>query len=490
MTFDTLTDYLTALEDGRELVRIPVEVDLRSELAEIVDRVTRQPDGGPAVLFERPAGRAVPVVANLFGSERRMCRVLGIAALDDAGRRMASLVQPELPQGWMEVLRLVPQFAQLVRLPPRSVKAGLCQQVVKLGGDVNLADLPVPQRHGEIAPVMTLGQVYTRDPETGLRHAALTPLAVRGRTQLAVHWTAHDVGFQHFAAWRAKRQQMPLAVAFGGDPLLALAAACPLPANTDPLLLAGFLRDRAVDVVKCRSLELEVPASAEIVLEGLIDTTLPPERSGPIALASGFYSPPEDVPVAQVTALTHRSNPVFPVLVPAAPAGEQMWINRAIERLFLPLVRLAVPEVVDLQLPAAGAGRNLAFVSIRKQYAGQARKVMHALWGLGWLMTAKLLIIVDAHVNVHAAEEVWFEVGANTHPGRDAVFAEGPAHMDDHAAPVRGMGHKLGLDATRKFPEEGHPRPWPDRLGTTDDIARLVTRRWGEYGFAAATDNG
>ncbi|HUG91847.1 MAG TPA: UbiD family decarboxylase domain-containing protein, partial [Planctomycetaceae bacterium] len=332
-------------------------------------------------------------------------------------------------------------------------------------------------------------QVYTRDPDTGIRHAALTPLVVRGHAQLAVHWTAHDPAWQHFTGWRRQRQQMPLAVALGGDPVLALAACCPLPANTDPLLFAGFLRDRPVEVVKCRSLELEVPAGAEIVLEGLIDTTQPLERSGPIALSTGFYSQPEDVPLMQVTALTHRSNPVFPVSVPGPPPGERTWIDRAVERLFLPLVKLAVPEVVDLHRPAAGGGRNLAYVSIRKQYPGQARKVLHALWGLGWLMTTKLVVVVDAGVNVHDSDEVWFHVGANAHPGRDAVFAEGPADMDDHAAPVRGLGHMLGLDATRKLPEEGHPRAWPEPLACTEEVGRLVTRRWGEYGLEEMTND-
>jgi 4-hydroxy-3-polyprenylbenzoate decarboxylase len=481
--FDTLTDYLTSLEDDRELVRVPVEVDLRYELTAIVERVSRQPGGGPALLFEKTPGRAIPVAANLLGSARRICRVLNCESLDDAGGRMAALVEPQLPQGWMEVLRLVPQFAQLVRLPPRTVKSGICQQVVRMGGDVNLADLPIPHgRPQEAAPTVTMGQVYSRDPQSGVRHAALTPLAVRGRGQLAVHWTAHDVGWQHYTAWRRLRQPMPAAVALGGDPLLAFAACCPLPANTDPLLLAGFLRDRNVDVVKCRSLELEVPAGAEIVIEGMIDTTQPLERSGPLALDTGFCGALEDVPFMQVTALTHRSNPVFPIMVQSAPPCERTWIERAIERLFVPLVRLAVPEVVDLHRPSAAGGR-LAFVSIRKHYAGQARKVLHALWGLGWLMTTKLIVVVDADVNVHDTDAVWFHVGANAHPGRDAVFCEGPTAMDDHAAPIRGLGHKLGLDASRKLPEEGHPRPWPEPLETPHEIRSLVEHRWREYGL-------
>ncbi|MBW3540462.1 MAG: UbiD family decarboxylase [Planctomycetes bacterium] len=484
MSDDTLTTFLNAVEDDGELVRVRVEVDPRFELAEIVARSYAGTGDGPALFFENVAGRSMPVVANLLGSRRRLLKALGVESLEAAGDKLASLTRAEIPDGWTQALRLVPQWTQLARLPPRSIKTGVCQQVVRMGQDVNLGELPIPHCWpGEAAAAITLGQVVTADPDEGLRSVELAPLSVRGRNTLAVHWTAHDGGWANFESHRRRRRQMPVSVVVGGDPILAFAAEAPLPPRTDPWLLAGLLRGRSVETVRCRSVELEVPAGAELVIEGLVDTTQPVEPAGPTALPTGFLSLETPAPTLSVTAITHRSNPVFPIRVYAQPPSETTWIARACERMFLPLVRLAVPEVVDLHLPPAGAGRNLAFVSIRKRYAGQARKVLNALWGLERLATMKLLVVVDAEVDVHNEGAVWFHVGAHAHPGRDAVFCEGPTHAFDHAAPVCGMGHKLGLDATRKLPEEGHPRPWPAALDASEEIRRLVTRRWSEYGL-------
>lgn len=485
MAYDHLADFLAELQDDGELVRIAAEVDPELELAEITDRVSKSPEGGPALFFENVKGSSIPVVTNLLGSRRRMVKVLGAATFDEVGCRIAGLIKPDVPEGWLETLRLVPQFTQLTRLPPQVVKTGVCQQVVKLGSDVDLAELPIPRAWpADRAPAITAGQVYTRDPEFGVRNVGLYPLEVLDRNRLAIHWTVHQGGARQFARYRKQGRHMPVAVALGGDPLLAYAAGAPLPPQTDECVFAGFLRNRNVDLVACRSNELEVPAHAEIVIEGYIDASAELVPAGPLGGPTGFYALEGELPVMEVTALTHRSNPILPALVYGRPPAEDYWMQRASERIFLPLVRLLIPELTDYHMPRPAAFRNLLFAGIRKEYPHQARKVMNALWSLDRLMVSKMIVIVDDDVDVRDEEEVWFRVGANVHPGRDVVFSEGPADMLDHAAPVRGLGHKMGLDATRKLPDEGHPRPWPDMLHTSRDIQELVSRRWEEYGLA------
>lgn len=484
MNYENLSDFLTNCEDDGDLIRIAVEVDPALELAEITDRVCKSADGSPVLFFENVQGSALPVVVNLLGSERRICKALRTSTLDELAGRIAGLLQPELPEDWLASLKLVPQFAQLTRLPPKQVKTALCQQVVKMGRDVDLTELPIPRCWpGDAAAVITAGQVFTRHPTTAIRNVGFYPLQVRSPNSLLVHWYPQDVGRLHFREHQHEHRQMPVAVALGGDPVSVWTAHAPLPPHTDECLLAGYLRGQGVELVKCRSIELDVAADAEIVIEGLIDPTAPLETAGPVGRSTGCYSISEDRPVLNVTAVTHRANPVFPAIIPGVPPTEEDWLHKATERLLLPLVRLSLPEVTNIHWPRAGAYRNLLFVSIRKEYPQQARKVMHALWGLSPLMAAKMIVVVDDGVEVQDEERVWFHVGANAHPGRDVVFCEGPTHWDDHAAPVRGLGHKMGIDATRKLPDEGHPRPWPEPLTSTPEIRDRVTRRWAEYGF-------
>jgi 4-hydroxy-3-polyprenylbenzoate decarboxylase len=484
MAYDSLADFVSELQDDGDLVRIAAEVDSHLELAAVTDRICKLSTAGPAVFFENVKGRSMPVVANLLGSRRRMCKALGAASFDEVAARIAGLIHPEVPEGWLETLKLVPQMTQWTRLPPQTVKTGACQQVVKMGRDVDLHDLPIPHCWPDDGgPTITAGQVFTHNPETGVRNVGLYTLEVRGRDLLAVHWNAHQGGYHNFLAYKQQRRQMPIAVALGGDPVCTYVASTPFPANVDECLLGGFLRRQSIDLVRCRSVELEVPAHADIVLEGLIDTAGAPETAGPVGQSTGFYSLAGERPLMQVTALTHRSNPMFPVMIPGRPPMEEFWLRKATERIFLPFIRLSVPEIIDLHLPVSGAFRNLLFVSIRKEYPGQARKVMHSLWGLNELMVSKIIVVVDEDVDVRNEEQVWFFVGANTHPGRDVIFCEGPTHESDHAAPIAGMGHKMGIDATSKLPEEGHLRPWPKQLQMPREIKELIDRRWSEYGF-------
>ncbi|MEX0701840.1 MAG: UbiD family decarboxylase [Planctomycetales bacterium] len=484
MAYDDLGDFLSRLEDDRELVRIAAEVDPVHELAEITARIARAPDGGPAVLFESVAGSEFPVVANLLGCPARLCRLMNAASFDEVAERLAARLKPDVSGSWLDALKMVPQLGRMASAPPRLVKTGACQQVVEMGRDVDLRRLPVPHAWpGESARTITAGQVVTRDPETGGRDVALTPLALRDERSLHVHWDVQQDGWRNFEAHRRGGQQMPVAVALGGDPLLVFAAHAPLPPGADACLLAGLLREKPVELVRCRTAELEVPAAAEIVIEGYVDPAAGLERAGPIAAATGFHSLPEEVPVMHVTAVTRRANPVFPALIRARPPSEEHCLERLAARCLRPFVRMLVPEVVDLHFPPAGAGRNLLFVSVRKRYPHQARKVMNAVWALDALSAAKIVVVVDADADVSDEEEVWFRVGAHAHPGRDVAFWQGATHMADHAAPIRGLGHKLGIDATRKLADEGHSRPWPEELRMSEEVRDRVHRRWGEFGL-------
>lgn len=488
MPFDQLSEFLAALQNGGDLVRIKAEVDPVCELTEISEQLGRShPDGGPVLFFENVRGSRLPVAANLLGSPRRICQALGVESFDAAAQRLAALLAPDVPDGWRDSLRLIPRFTQLAASPPRAVKAGPCQQVVKLGKDVDLGELPIPQFWpGETARTLTAGQVYLRTLETGTRKIERYPLEVRGRDELLLHWTPHHDGRRLFDRWRAAGQQMPLAVVLGGDPLLTYAAGAPLPSHTDGLLLAGLLRGRGVDVVRGRTVELEVPAHAEFVIEGYIDPHEAPAAAGTVAAPTGFLAPHDTLPVMHVTAMTHRANPVLPVIIPAGPPSEEHWLAKLTERLLVPIVRLVVPEVCDLHMPWAAASRNLLFVSIHKDFPRQARKVMNALWSLRPLMTIKTIVVVDADVDVRDEHQVWHAVGANIHPERDVTLTDGPGDMDDHAAPFRCVGSKLGIDATAKTEHEGHPRAWPARLAMPDDLRRQVAARWEEFGLPEA----
>jgi 4-hydroxy-3-polyprenylbenzoate decarboxylase len=484
MSHETLTRFLSALEDRGEVVRIGVEVDANLEIAEITRRVRHERDGGPALVFDNVRGRTIPVVTNLLATESRVQRLLETDDFDALAERVFGLVTPDVPESWLEALKLVPRVSQLTNVPPRLVKSGDVQQVVKLGRDVNLAELPIPRAWpSDAAPAITAGHVFTRHPETGTRNVDRFPLSVRDRSSLFVHWDVHRTAHRAYEWHRERHERMPIAVVLGGDPLLGLVARAPLPPETDGLLLAGLLRRSPVDLVKGRSIELAVPAKAEIVLEGFVDTTEKPEPAGPIASDTGFEGLPERLPVLHVTAITHRANPVFPAMIATPPPTADRWVEQAIERLLVPFVRLFVPELVDLHFPPAGVFRNLLFVSIDKRFPGQARKVMNAVWALSPLVHAKLVVVVDREVDVHDTNAVWYHAGANVHPGRDVAFWDGPTAMDDHAAAVRGMGRRMGVDGTAKLPGEGHDRPWPFTVEPDDDTDRLVTGRWAEYGL-------
>jgi 4-hydroxy-3-polyprenylbenzoate decarboxylase len=383
------------------------------------------------------------------------------------------------PQGLREKLGGLKKLKSIADSRPRVVKSGPCQEVVLTGDDVNLDLLPIQHCWpGDPAPFITLPAVITRDPRDGTRNVGMYRMQKIDRRTTFLHWQIHKDGR---ADWLATEDgRIPVAVALGLDPITAYAASAPLPKHLDELMLAGFLRGDAVDVVRGTTVDLEVPTHAEIVLEGYVDKDEPLGEEGPFGDHTGFYTPPEPFPRFHVTAMTMRRGAIYPSIVVGKPPQEDAWLGKATERIFLPAVRMTVPEIVDYDLPVSGVFHNCAIVSIRKAFPGHARKVMHALWGLGMLSLTKAVVVVDAHVDVHDYGEVFFYVGANVDPKRDVVITEGPLDHLDHAPTLQFVGGKIGIDATAKGPEEG-TRAWPPEIEMSPEIRALVDERWREY---------
>lgn len=487
MNADHLADFVTDFEDAGQLVRISAPVESELEIAAITEHVIKSNQAGtaPALLFDQVTGHKVPVLTNLYGSLPRLLQILRTDSLDAIADRVAGLLSPDLPEGWLDSLKMIPQFSQLLNIKPRVVKTASCQQVVKLGRDVNLSEFPMLKCWPDEAyPTITAGQIVTFDPDTNARFVNARPIQVISDQQLAIRWSQHDAGYQLLQKFQSRAQQMPVAIVLGGDPVGLYSAHAPLPALTDPYAFSGFLRNRALELVKARTIDLDVPAHAEIVMEGFIDTTADPVEVGQVANPTGYYSAAEKVLPLHLSAVTHRANPIWPALIPAAPPAEEGMFSQATERIFLPLLRLMVPELVDVHFPPSGAGRYLMFVSIQKSYPQQARRVVNALWSLERLLSLKMIVVVDGDVNVHDEPEVWYRVSTNLNPGRDLIFSEGPGDIYDHSATVEGIGHKLGLDATRKSTAEGHPREWPAALEMPTDIQQRVQSRLDELGLS------
>ena len=474
-----LREWIRLLEAEGELVRVAAEVDPDLEITEIVDRTVKA--GGPALLFENPKGSRLPLLINQFGTERRMALGFGVDRLDDLADRVADVLELQPPAGIMDKLRGLQKLKSIAGSGPKTVRSGPVQEVVLTGDDVDLGLLPVQRCWpGDPAPFITLPAVITRDPRTGVRNLGMYRMQVVDRNTTFMHWQIHKDGR---ADWLATDGRIPVAVALGLDPITAYSASAPLPKHIGELMLAGFFRGGPVELVKAKTVDLEVPAHAEIVLEGYIEKD-ELGIEGPFGDHTGFYTPPEPFPLFHVTAMTMRRDAIYPSIVVGKPPQEDAWLGKATERIFLPAVKMTVPEIVDYDLPVAGTFHNCVIVSIRKAFPGHARKVMHAIWGLGMLSLSKAVVVVDAHVNVHDYEEVFFYVGANVDPVRDVVLTEGPLDHLDHAPTRQFVGGKIGIDATAKGPLEG-TREWPDEVVMSDEIRALVDRRWAEYGLPA-----
>src|SRR5215218_8866117 len=481
-----LRDWIALLEREGELVRVDAEVDPDLEITEIVDRTVKA--GGPALLFTNPKGSQRPLLINQFGTERRMCLVFGVERLDDVGAKLEDLFEMQPPQGLVEKVRGLRKLKSIADSMPKKVGSGACQEIVLTGEDADLDLLPIQRCWpGDPAPFITLPAVITADPRSGVRNVGMYRMQKIDPRSTYMHWQLHKDGR---ADWLAAEGRLPVAVALGLDPVTAYSASAPLPKHIDEFMLAGFLKGGPVELVDCKTIPLQVPANAEIVLEGWIhEGELGIE--GPFGDHTGYYSPAEPFPVFRLSALTMRRDAIYPSIVVGKPPAEDAWLGKATERIFLPAVRMSVPEIVDYDLPVAGAFHNCVIVSIRKAFPGHAHKVMHPIWGLGMLSLSKSVVVVDEWVDVHDYEDVFFRVGANVDPKRDVVIAEGPLDHLDHAPTLQFFGGKLGIDATHKGPDEG-AREWPEEIVMSDEVKALVDRRWDEYGIGVgeAEDDG
>jgi 4-hydroxy-3-polyprenylbenzoate decarboxylase len=465
-----LTDFIADLDKRKLLARVGDPLSPKLEIAAVTDRVCKLPGGGPALLFERPAGFEMPVASNVFGSIERMCLALGVKSLDDLATEINQLMTPQMPEGIMDAIKMLPMVNRLRDLMPKTVKDAACHEIVQRDG--TLDDLPIlqcwPEDGGRF---ITLPLVFTRDPETGMRNIGTYRMQVFDGRTTGMHWQRHKGGAQHHRVAERLGKRLEVAVALSPEPVLTYAATAPMPEGLDELILGGLLARRRIEMVRCITVDLEVPASSHIVLEGYVD---PGERrrEGPFGDHTGFYSQPDDFPVFHITCITRRKRPTYLTTVVGIPPMEDFYLGMASERIFLPLIQKTHPEIVDMHFPAEGIFHNLVIISIDKRYPGHARKIMNAVWGLGQLMFSKTVIIVDKGVNVHDPREVAWIVGTHIDPIRDVQLTRGPLDDLDDACDLPAYGGKMGIDATRKWASEGYTRSWPSRIATTEGAGR------------------
>ena len=482
MAFDDLQDFIRALERDKDLVRVKAPVDPHLEVTGIVTRVLR--DKGPALLFENPTRGRLPLLINAFGTQRRMARALGVDDLDEIGNRIADLLKPELPHGVGGLKDALGKVGQLRNVPPKHVKSAPCQEIVHTGDDIDLVDLlPGIKAWPEDGGVfLNLGLTHTKHPETGARNLGMYRLQLQDERTVSLHWQIHKDSTSHAAIAERRGERLPVAIAFGCPPAVTYAASAPLPGDIDEYLFAGFVQRDRVELVDCVSVPLQVPANAQIVLEGWVEpgARLP---EGPFGDHTGFYTPVEPFPFMRVETLTMRKDAIYQSIIVGRPPQEDGPLGKATERIFLPLIKLTVPEIVDYDLPEAGVFHNCVIVSIDKRFPKHAQKVMNAVWGAGLLSLSKLIVVVDADCDVHDYAEVAWRAFGNVDYAHDVLHSVGPVDHLDHASYEQFFGGKLGIDATRKLPTEGYHRDggWPTECVLPGEVTDLVDRRWREY---------
>jgi 4-hydroxy-3-polyprenylbenzoate decarboxylase len=480
MAYNSLQDFLQVLDRAGELKRISHPVKAELEIAEIADRVMKS--AGPALLFENVVGKQIPLLINAFGSMKRMALALGVDDIETIAAEIGKLIQTRPPKSFKDKLRLLGELVKLAGIPPKLVKEAACQEIIDREPDLSI--LPVLTCWpGDAGPFITLPMVFSKDPKSGTRNVGLYRMQVFDQRTTGMHWHLHKVGARHFQQHKEQFGRMELAVALGGDPAMIYAATAPLPPQIDEILFTGFLRKKGLELVKGVTVDIEVPANSDVVIEGYVDPAEPLRREGPFGDHTGFYSLADDYPAFHVTCVTRRKNPIYPTTIVGRPPMEDAYLGKATERIFLPLIRVTLPEIADMNLPVHGVFHNLAIVSIKKEYPAQARKVMHALWGLGQMMFTKTLIVVDHDVNVHDLAEITWVVGNNIDPKRDTLFVEGPVDVLDHAAPLLGFGSKFGIDATRKWSSEGYAREWPEPIVMDEKTRKYVDSIWEKLGL-------
>jgi len=483
VAFDDLREFVAHLEKTGQLKRVRARVSRDLEIAEITDRVSKSPaERNQALLFESVEGFDTPVLINAFGSPERMAAALGVEHLSELSARVAKLLDMRMPGSLFDKWRKLGDLFDVAKAGPKHVRSAPCQEIVETDRP-SLATLPVLRCWpGDAGRFITLPMVVTKDPLSGARNVGMYRLQVFDDRTLGMHWQIHKGSAEHQRLAEEQRTPMDVAIALGGDPASIFSASAPLPPGIDEMVFAGWLRGSGVPMVRCKTVDLEVPAEAEIVLEGTVD---PAERrlEGPFGDHTGYYSLARDYPVFHVKAITRRRQPIYPTTIVGRPPQEDYWLGKATERIFLPIIRLMLPEVVDMNMPAEGIFHNLVIVSIKKRYPGQARKVMYALWGLGLMMLAKNILVVSEHVDVQNLSEVAWRATGNVDARRDIVIVDGPMDDLDHAALRHRFGGKMGIDATEKTADDAIGQPWPEEIVMSEEIRALVTKRWTEYGL-------
>lgn len=481
MSFKNLKEFISALEKAGELKRVTAEVDPFLEITEIADRMSKT--NGPAILFEKTKDSDFPLLINAFGSFKRMEIALNCTALDDIGKRIETLIKVQPPSGLFEKIRLLLTLKEIADFIPKKVKRGPCQERVFNSESALLDMLPIltcwPSDGG---PFITLPIVITKDPETGVQNYGMYRMHKYDRATTGMHWQYNKDGTRHFDKYKNMGKRMDVAVALGGSPAVTYAASAPLPPDIDELMLAGFLNSGPVETVKGQTVDLYVPAESDFIIEGYVD---PHEErmEGPFGDHTGFYSAADRYPVFHVTCITCRNDAVYPATIVGKPPMEDCYMAKATERIFLPIIKMIVPEIKDIELPIEGVFHNCALVSIDKRYPGQAKKVINALWGLGQFSSTKFIAVFDKDIHLRDSATVLWKLLNNVDPGRDLIFSQGPLDALDHSASYANFGGKMGIDATRKTREEGMGREWPEEIVMSPDIKALVERRWKEYGF-------
>lgn len=482
MAYRDLREFIRRLEKEGELKRISAEVDPVLEITEITDRVTKA--GGPALLFERPKGSRVPVAINLLGSHRRVNLALEVDSLAEVANRVKAFLDVQTPQGFLDKVKMLPKLAELGSFFPKTVKSGPCKEVIRKE-DFSLSEFPIlkcwPQDGGRY---ITWPMVITKNPQTGKRNVGCYRMQVFDERTTAMHWQTQKHGAEHFRTARSQNAggRMEVAVAIGSDPATALSGILPIPPDLDEFMFSGFLRRDAVELVRCETVDLEVPANSEIVLEGYVELG-ELRTEGPFGDHTGFYSLEGQYPVFHITCITHRKDPIYLTTIVGRPPQEDFFMGHAIERIFLPVMKMQFPEIVDVSMPAEGIFQNLMIVAIRKSYPGHARKVMNAIWSLGQAMFTKVIVVVDHDVEVQNSSEVVWKALCAIDPQRDIEFVLGPVDTLEHASRLQDFGSKMGVDATRKWPSEGFSRPWPDEICMDAVTKKRIDALWKSLGL-------
>lgn len=505
MAFDSFRDWVHTLDRAGELIRISQPVATELEITELADREMKKPGGGKALLIEKPTVNGVvspfPVAINTLGSHKRMAMSMGANSVDEVAAELGALMKAKPPTSMREAMKLLALALDLRHAKPKVVKGGACKDVIhKFDSPASATNWPpAPDWQRGTSPTppsllnlpilkcwpldggrfITLPCVVTKDPDTGDRNLGMYRVQIYDEHTTGMHWQLQKVAARHGRRYYERGERMPVSIFIGGDPMFPFAATAPLPDGLDEFLLAGYLRKKSVELVKCETNDLEVPANADFVIEGYVDPTEPLRDEGPFGDHTGYYTLPEPYPVFHVTAITHRKDAVYPATIVGIPPMEDFYIGGASVKLFLPIFKMNFPEIVDIALPAEGVFHNLVFVSIRKTYPMQAYKIMHGLWGMGQMMFTKYIIVVDDDVDVHNTSEVLFRLCANTDPQRDSIFTKGPSDVLDHATSEIATGSKLGIDATKKLPGEGFKRPWPPLIKMDAAVRQRIDSLFG-----------